>query len=210
MRNRINERLAAGLAMALLLTSGQAWAEGRPPQPLSLELDSGAAFIHEPGFGHGWRYGGSFFIKTAKHASFEVLVERFSVPVEEGTAGLTAGRMGMTSLVFNQHVYFLSRGTIVPFATMGVACVFIGFSPDDTAVLPQKNIVDRLALQLGGGLDLRVSSRLALSGKVRYNMVKTWVEELPRTGPIRATDPRTQDILYLYGLELALGLKFSF
>jgi hypothetical protein len=41
-------------------------------------------------------------------------------------------------------------------------------------------------------------------------MVKTWVEDLPRTEPIRETDPLAQNMLHLYGLELSLGLKFSF
>jgi hypothetical protein len=93
---------------------------------------------------------------------------------------------------------------------LGVGFCFIGYSPDDAAVLPEKDFVDRLALQLGGGLDFRVSSGLAVSGKVRYNMVKTWVEDLPRTEPIRETDPLAQNMLHLYGLELSLGLKFSF
>jgi hypothetical protein len=41
-------------------------------------------------------------------------------------------------------------------------------------------------------------------------MVKTWVEELPREEPIRMTDPLAQDMLYLYGFELGVGIKFSF
>jgi hypothetical protein len=41
-------------------------------------------------------------------------------------------------------------------------------------------------------------------------MAKTWVEDLPRTGPIRDTDPLAQYMLRLFGLELGIGLKLSF
>jgi len=206
-------RQGRGLVVVLLLAAGVARADIGGLKPFSAQLDSGAVFVKEAGFGHGWRYGGGVFFRTGKRAGVEILLERFGVPVEEdagGEPGLGAGRMDMTSLLFNQHLFFLSRGRILPYAILGVGFCFIGYSPDDAAVLPEKDFVDRLALQLGGGLDFRVSSGLAVSGKVRYNMVKTWVEDLPRTEPIRETDPLAQNMLHLYGLELSLGLKFSF
>jgi opacity protein-like surface antigen len=196
--------------MALLLAAGTARADIGGMKPFSAQLDSGAVFVKETGFGHGWRYGGGVFFRTGKRAGVEILLERFGVPVEEGAAGLVAGRMDMTSLLINQHLFFLSRGRILPYAIIGVGFCFIGFSPDDAVVLPEKDFVDRLALQLGGGLDYRISSRLAITGKVRYNMVKTWVETLPRTDPIRNTDPTQQNILHLYALAASLGLKLSF
>lgn len=209
MRERTRKQ-ASGLVVALLLAAGAARADIGGMKPFSAQLDSGPVFVKETGFGHGWRYGGGIFFKTGKRAGVEILIEKFGVPVEEGVAGLVAGRMEMTSLLINHHLFFLSRGRILPFAIVGVGFCFIGFSPDDAAIMPEKDFVDRLALQLGVGLDFRISSSLAVSGKVRYNMVKTWVEELPRTEPIRETDPMTQDMLHLYGLELSLGLKFSF
>jgi opacity protein-like surface antigen len=208
-------RLAAGLILALAAAAGPARAEGRSPKIFSLVIDAGASFVHEPGFGHGWRYGGGVFFKTAQRAAVEVLLERFVVPVDEGAGsvtagGLSAGRMEMTSLVINHHVFFLTRGIFRPFATVGVGFAFFGYAPDDPEVLPEKAIVDRFALQLGGGADLRISERLALTGRVRYNMAKTWVEILPRTGPIRDQDPLAQDMMHLYALELSLGLKVTF
>ena len=208
-------RLAVGLTLALAAAAGPARAEGRSAKIFSLVIDAGASFVHEPGFGHGWRYGGGVFFKTAKRAAVEVLLERFEVPVDEGAGsvtagGLGAGRMEMTSLVINHHVYILTRGAILPFATVGVGFSFFGYTPDDPTVLPEKGIVDRFALQLGGGADLRISERLALTGRARYNMAKTWVEILPRTGPIRDQDPLAQDMMHLYALELSLGLKVSF
>jgi hypothetical protein len=93
---------------------------------------------------------------------------------------------------------------------VGVGLAFFGYAPDDPAALPEKAVVDRFALQLGGGADLRISERLALTGRVRYNMAKTWVEVLPRTGPIRDQDPLAQDMMHLYALEFGLGLKVTF
>lgn len=201
--------LAAGLLVALL-AAVPARGENLRARSFSLQIDSGAAFIHEPGFGHGLRFGAGVFFKTAKRAGFEVLIERFEVPIDEGAGGLSAGRMDVTTLVLNQQVYFFTRGRFLPYAALGVGFAFIGYSPDDSAVLPEKDIVDRMALQVGGGLDFRLSAHTAVGGRVRYNMIKTWVEELPRTSPIRDTDPLAQDMLHLYGLELSLGLKVSF
>lgn len=208
-------RWAVGLTLALAAAAGPARAEGSPAKTFSLVIDAGASFVHEPGFGHGWRYGGGVIFKTAKRAAVEVLLERFEVPVDEGAGsvtagGLGAGRMEMTSLVINHHVYIITRGAFRPFATVGIGFSFFGYMPEDSTALPEKGIVDRFALQLGGGVDLHISERLALTGRARYNMAKTWVEILPRTGPIRDQDPRAQDMMHLYALEVGLGIKVSF
>lgn len=206
-------------ALAFVLTPASAWAQGsgRPARPFSMVIETGAAFVHEPGFGHGLKYGVGFFFKTARRAAFEIVLERFEVPVDEGAGrdeaglgGLTAGQMEMTSVVLNQHIYILTRGLFQPFVTVGVGFDFIGFAPDDVAALPRQDIVDRLALQLGGGADIRISDRLALSGRARYNMAKTWVQDLPGPDRIRDVDPLAQHMLLLFGLELSVGVKVTF
>lgn len=209
--------VAAVLALVLLPVGARAQGPARPAKPVSLVIDTGAAFVHEPGFGHGFRYGAGILFRTAKRAAFEIVVERFNVPVEAGAGqggvdpvGLSAGRMDMTAVVFSQHIYILTRGAIQPFATIGVAFDFIHFAADDAAVTPQRDIVDRFALQLGGGVDFRVSRRLALTGRARYNMAKTWITDLPHPDPIREVDPLAQNMLNLFGLELSLGVKFTF
>jgi len=206
-------------ALAFVLTPANAWAQGQghPLKPFAMVIETGAAFVHEPGFGHGLKYGVGFFFKTARRAAFEIVLERFEVPVDEGAGrdeaglgGLTAGLMDMTSVVFNQHIYVFTRGLVQPFVTIGVGFDFIGFAPDDRAVRPRQDIVDRLALQLGGGADLRITDRLALSGRARYNMAKTWVQDLPGPDRIRDVDPHAQHMLNLFGLELSLGVKVIF
>ncbi len=178
---------------------------------LSVGLNAGAAFVTEKGYGHGLRYGGGILWQPSPRFGLEVLFEKYDVPVNEGAEGLTPGEMRTNALLFNCLFYLTGRGLLRPYAIVGVGFYFIGYSPDDPVVgPPELDFVDRMALQLGGGLDVRLSSRLAITGNVRYNMVKTWVETLPRTDPIRDTDPTLQNILHLYALAASLGLKLSF
>ncbi len=195
--------LAAGFLLAPAAVRAADW------RTISAEVNVGTALVTENGFGHGLRYGGGVFWQTSRKFGFEVLFERYNVPVTEGAEGLVPGEMRTNALLFNSHFYFTGRGSLLPYAIIGVGFYFIGYAPG-APIERQLDFVDRMALQLGGGLDVRLSSRLALTGKVRYNMVKTWVETLPRTDPIRDTDPTQQNILHLYALAATLGLKLSF
>jgi opacity protein-like surface antigen len=202
--------VAGLLATALLGAPAAAPADIGVKGSVAVVIDSGAAFVKETGFGRGWRYGGGLFFQTGKHAGVEIALESFGVPVADGTAGLAAGRMTMTTLLIDHCWYVFSRGRLLPYALTGVGFAFFDHSPDGPVPDVEKGIVDRLALQLGAGLDFRASRKLAICGRVRYNMAKTWVEDLPRTGPIRDIDPLAQDMLHLYGLELGVGIKLSF
>ncbi len=210
MRGKRVLRRASGLVLAFALAGSAARADTGAAKHFFIELDAGAAFVQEEGFGNGLRYGLGAFFRTGKRTGMEVFLERFSVPIEEGTAGLAAGRMDMTSILFNIQVYLTSRGRILPYLLTGIGFSFIGYSPDGPTTGPEMDFVDRMALQLGGGLDFCISPRLVLSGKARYHLVRTWAEELPRTVPIREIDPLAQNIQNLYTLELGLVLRFAF
>ncbi len=207
---RRDARLILGSAL-LILAAGRIHAGPGPLRSFSLVVESGSTSVSQPGFGHGWRYAGGFFVRTAGHAGIEVLLERYGVPIESGTAGLAAGRMNTTTLVIDQCWFPLVRGRFVPYALVGIGFTFIGYAPIEPlgAGDPRRDFVDRLALQLGGGLDYRVSGTVSICGKLRCNLVKTWVEELPRTVPVREVRPEDQNMLHLYGLELGLGLKVA-
>jgi opacity protein-like surface antigen len=201
--------LAAALAGAFLFAPRPSRAaEWRP---FSIEMNAGAVTVTEKGFGHGLRYGGGVLWRASRKFGLEVLLEKYNVPVDGGTDGILDGQMRTNALLFNGYFFFAGRGPLRPYAIAGIGFYFIGYSPNGVIDGPiDLDIVDRMALQLGGGLDLRISSRLAVTGKVRCNMVKTWVETLPRTDPIRDTDPIQQNILHLYALTASLGLKLSF
>ncbi len=207
---RIKAWGAGLLAAAIAGTPAAAWADIGARRSVAIVVDSGIVSVTEPGFGGGWRIGGGLFFRTGKHAGVEIALESFGVPVADGTAGLAAGRMTTTTLLVDHCWYVFSHGRMLPYLLTGVGFTFFGYSSDSPSTAPERGIVDRLALQLGAGLDVRASKKLAVCGRVRYNMAKTWVEDLPRTGPIRDTDPLTQDMLRLYGLELGLGIKLSF
>jgi hypothetical protein len=213
--------LASLIALAAPAPAAAAGADLAARRSAGAVVDLGLVTVGEAGFGRGVRFGGGLFFRTGKHAAIEVLVERFEVPVAEGAArtevdpGLTAGKMGMTTLLVDHHWYLFSRGRLLPYALFGVGFTFIGYKPDEpfpgeTIRAVGRDLVDRLALQLGAGFDCRLTPRLAACFKTRYNLVKTWIEDLPRTAPIRDTDPLVQNVLNLYGLELSLGIKFAF
>ena len=218
MKNRKNRArpafTALVLAAALLLTPltvVRGDDHGTIPR-FAVVLDSGAVFVKEAGFGSGARYGGGLFFKTGHRMGVELLLERFAVPVALGAADLvSAGRMTMTTLLINEQLYVLSEGRVLPYALLGVGFTFFGYAPDGwPADVPGRVFVDRMALQIGAGLDVRVSSALAVCGEARGNLVKTWMEDEGRTDPIRDTDPLAQNMLHLYGLELSLGIKIAF
>lgn len=207
-------RLALAVAAALIVTATPARADNGVIPRLAVELDTGAVFVGEPGFGRGWRYGGGVFVRTGPRMGIEVLLESYEVPVAPGVDGLpVAGRMRMTSLLINEQLYVFTRGRILPYALLGIGLSDLGYRCDPD-LWPSDRIprvfVDRLALQVGAGVDIRIASRLALCGKARYSLVKTWMEDAGRTEPIRDTDPLAQNMLRLYGLELGFGIKLFF
>jgi len=205
---------AITLAGALFLTAVEVRGDEGVLPRIAVEIDSGRTSVKETGFGNGWRYGGGVFFRTGHRMGVEIMLESSGVPVAAGTDDLaSAGRMTMTTLLINEHLFVLSHGRILPYALMGIGFSFISFAPDDwPADLPQRDFVDRMALQLGAGLIFRVSHRLSIAGKARYNLVKTWIENPGiRSGdPIRITDPLDQNMLHLYGLELGLGVRLGF
>jgi len=84
------------------------------------------------------------------------------------------------------------------------------YAPEGEAEEDKSDVVDRFAPHIGAGLDWALSDWLALSADARYNIVKTWVEELPREGRIGEVDPTKLDQINLSALTLTLGLKFYF
>jgi opacity protein-like surface antigen len=205
---------AVALTGALILTAIEVRGDGGVIPRFAVEIDSGPTSVKETGFGSGWRYGGGMFFRTGHRMGVEVMLESFGVPVAAGTADLaSAGRMTMTTLLVNEQLFVLTHGRILPYALMGIGFSFISFAPDDgPANLPQRDFVDRMALQLGAGLAFRITRSLSVTGKARYNLVKTWIENpgLRSRDPVRETNPLEQNMLHLYGLELGLGVRLGF
>ena len=202
------------LAGALLLTPVAARGDEGVIPRFAVDIDCGRTSVKETGFGSGWRYGGGVFFRTGHRMGVEIQLEKFGVPVAAGTDDLaSAGKVTMTTLLINEQLFVLTKGRVLPYALMGVGFTFIGYTPDDwPAGLPQRDFVDRMALQLGAGLIFRITRGLSVTGKARYNLVKTWIETpgLISGDPIRDTPPLDQNMLHLYGLELGLGVRLGF
>lgn len=206
-------RLACAGVLALALMPAFSRGDNTAALPrFAIVVDGGPVFVQEEGFGNGWRLGMGVFFRTSHRMGTEIAIDRFGVPAALGAAGLlSSGRMSMASLLLEEQLYVLTEGPALPYVLVGIGFAFPAYRPASwPADTPRRVFVDRMALQIGGGLDLKITSRLALHGKLRYNLVKTWLEEEGRTIPIREVDPLAQDMLHLYGLELGLGVKVSF
>ncbi|MCK7476720.1 MAG: hypothetical protein M0C28_03570 [Candidatus Moduliflexus flocculans] len=190
--------LAGLLAMPAQAASG---ADLNARRCVAVVLDLGSVSFGESGFGSGLRYGGGAFFRTGKHAGVEIVVERFDVPVaagtaatDEWTAGLGAGRMDNDRAPHQPALVHPEPRPDPPLCPHGDRFLVHRLrprraSPDGI----ERDFVDRIALQLGAGLDYRLTSRLAACAKVRGNLAKTWVENCPgrrpSATPIRS--PRT-------------------
>ena len=199
--------VALALAGALLLSPPDGWSassggNGGPREwrPLAVvAYAGGTAFASDIMAGGGPTYGGGVRWRISKNFGLGVMLEKCS-----------GSEVGTTNLMFNGQLFFPGRGRLLPYAIAGVGFNSIEFTSDDPTYMDLGVIVDRMALQLGGGLDWRFSSRLSIMAEGRGNLVKTWIRYGPASGPIRDTDPATQDIIHLYGLTFSAGLKLSF
>ena len=190
------------IAFLLATASGLAGGDGgpRPWRPLAVTLFTGGTAIvskdHPDG---GFSYGGGVRWRVSKTFGLGALVERYS---GEDLVG--------SNVMLNAYWFFSARGRLLPYAIAGVGFNSVEFDPDREYTADPGRIVDRMALQLGAGLEWRVVSRLSFTAEARSNLIKTWIMTGPAPERIRDIDPATQDIVHLYGLTLAAGLKLSF
>jgi len=212
MKNMVRN-VAAGVGVALALTGalllappdGRAASSGgnggpRDWRPLAVvAYAGGTAFASDIMAGGGPTYGGGVRWRMSKTFGLGIMLEKCS-----------GSEVRTTNLMFNGQLFFPGRGRLLPYAIAGVGFNSVEFDPDLEYYVDPGRIVDRMALQLGAGMEWRVSSRLSIMAEGRGNLIKTWIRYGPASGPIRDTDPATQDIIHLYGLTLSAGLKLSF
>jgi len=184
--------------------------EGMNLRRFAAEFSLGAAVPTEKNLGSGFSYGLSVHKRFTNKLGLEVFLGRDSLSLGEGFAGLEAGRLDYTSLLFNGYLFFRAKGRLLPWAFIGVGFYFYDYKPNNEPAIPDKGVVDRFALNFGLGMDYRISDRVSLTARIRYNLPKTWVEDLPRQVPIGSVDPREQDIVLIYTLALTIGLKCYF
>lgn len=201
--------LAVGLVLAIVRPS-LAFPDETQERKTAVEFGVGPVFHTGQSFDTGFFYRGGVFTLVSPRIGVELLVTGNRVKMDKPPAGLNAGKLATTQLIISGQYRFARGKRIIPYAVFGVEFNFFRYWPDNEAEEPQHDVVDRLAPHFGAGLDWRLSGWLALDADLRYSIVKTWVEELPREGPIRDTDPDTVDKINLNALTLTLNLKFYF
>jgi opacity protein-like surface antigen len=192
------------------LSSDSRVEEGMNLRRWAMEFGLGAAVPTENDLGSGFSYGLSVPKRFTIKLGVEVFLGRDSLSVEDGFAGLEAGRLDYTALLLNGYLFIPVKGRILPYAFIGVGFYFYDYKPNTSPDNPDKGVVDRFALNFGAGMDYMISNRVALTARARYNLPKTWVEDLPRQVPIGSVDPREQDIIHIFTLGLTVGLKYCF
>jgi len=172
----------------------------RPWRSLAVEVFAGGtAYVSNDCPDGGFSYGGGVRWRMSKTFGLGVLIEKYS-----GDALVGA------NIMLNSYFFFSGRSRFLPYAIVGVGFNSIKFNPDREYFADPGRIVDRMALQLGGGLEWRVAPFLSVTAEARSNLIKTWIMTGPSPERIRDIDPSTQDIIRLYGLTFAAGLKLSF
>jgi opacity protein-like surface antigen len=185
---------------------------GGQPQGHSLAFKVGAGMIYHTAqdFDTGFMYQAGFYALVSRRLGFDVLVAGNRVHMNEPPAGLSAGKLGTTQVLISGQYRFLPGKRIEPYAIVGVEFNFYKPWPEDESEEYKNDVVDRFAPHLGAGLDWALSDTLSLNADVKYSIIKTWVEDLPREGPINEVDPDYVDKIDLGTLSLVVGLKFYF
>lgn len=172
----------------------------RPWRPLAVAVFAGGTeFISKDHPDGGISYGGAVLWRMSRTFGLGVLVERFN--------GET---LVASNVMLNSYFFFAARSRLLPYAIAGLGFNSVEFDPSIEYFQYPGRFVDRMALQLGGGLEWRVVRRLSVTAEARSNLIKTWIMTGPEPEHIRDIDPATQDIVHLYGLTVAAGLKLSF
>jgi len=201
--------LAAWLALALISPS---LGLGGEVEKHKTAFKAGAGMIFHPSqsFDPGFFYGAGFFTLLSPRIGLEFLITGNTVRTDEPPTGLTAGNLETTQLLLSGQYRFAQDSRFIPYAVFGLEFNFYHFRPIDEAEENKHNVVDRFGPHIGAGLDWALSDWLTLNADARYGIIKTWVEQLPREGPIGEVNPDEVDKIDLGALTLTLGLKFDF
>ncbi len=175
---------------------------------VAMEVSAGVATYSSTHYGSGFRYGLGLLTDLSKRVVLEILLERYTVSVDEEAEEMGAGKLQVTPVLFNLQYRFSEDGPFIPYALVGVGFYFFHFQPEDLeeGEEQEEDLVDRFSLLFGGGAEYLVSSKLALLAELRYCLVKTWMQPL---GEIDV-DPDEQTKITPNSLVLSLGIRYYF
>lgn len=175
---------------------------------VAMEISAGVATYTSKGYGSGFRYGLGLITQVSKKVALELLIERFSVSVDEEAEALGAGKLQVTPLLFNVLFGFTADKPLIPYALLGVGFYFFHFQPEglEEGEEQEEDLVDRFSLLVGGGVEYHVSKKVAFMAEARYCFIKTWMQRLDE----HHVDPDEQTKITPNSLVLSFGLRFYF
>lgn len=175
---------------------------------VAFEVGAGMATYTSKGFGSGFRYGLGLITHLSNMVALELLIERYTVSVEEEAEALGAGKLQVTPLLFNLHLDFTADKPLIPYALLGVGFYFFHFQPADLeeGEEQEEDLVDRFSLLVGGGVEYHVSKKVAFMAEARYCFVKTWMAAV---GEIEF-EPDEETKITPNSLVLSFGLRYYF
>lgn len=126
---------------------------------------------------------------------------------DDGTS-LEAGEMRVTTLSIPLVFRFNRAGTFRPYLLAGLSYALYDFRPEELSrSLPLfEGTRGRMGATVGGGLDWRLSDRLAIFGQTSDIYTKAPLSDDDFTGP----RPRTYSIENPHNVHTSVGLRYSF
>ena len=208
--NKNGLAVLAALLAVTLISASPGFGDEANEHRTAFRIGAGSVFHSGQSFDPGFHYRAGFFTLLSPRLGFELLVGGHRVLMDKPPTGLSAGKLATTQFLISGQYRFTQGTRFIPYAIFGVEFNFFHFWPEDEAEENKHDVVDRFAPHLGAGLDWALSDWLVLIADARYSIIKTWVEELPREGPIGEVNPDEVDKINLNALTLSLGLKFYF
>jgi hypothetical protein len=202
--------VVVALGVCLLLTSmifgyNSDQEEKTNKRKLGIKLEAGGATITGGGYESSFAYGGGVYTLLSEKIGLEFMLERYSIPANEDLGGLGPGTLNVTPLLISTHFRF-PLGSFAPYVMVGTGFYFFHFESAEQLEHQEEEVVDRLALHLGGGLDFRLSRKLDFTAELKYNLARTWVQE---NGALHV-DPADQAKINLYSLAFVAGIRYYF
>jgi len=209
-KTKTSGALVAILVALVLIRPAAGLGEEAKQRTTAFKAGAGSVVHTGQSFDPGFLYSGGLFTLLSSRIGLEVLITGNRVNMDKPPAGLGAGDLATTQFLISGQYRFFQGKRIVPYAIFGVEFDFLHDWPADEAEEAQRDFVARFAPHFGAGLDWSLTDWLALNADVKYSIVTTWVEELPREGRIGEVNPEDVDLISLDALSLTLGLKFYF
>lgn len=218
--------VALALSVSMFSASTAAASESEPAPPASgpepargwIGFFGGVSTANAEGLEGGAVFGGSAALYFHRNLGFEVGVQRTSHDaVGTATNQLSGGSVDSTIVTGSVLVRLPSQSLLTPYFLAGVAYFSnsLDVDPATANALAELNfrltedLDNKLGFNVGAGLDIRVASRFAVFGELRYFIASTDTSA-QLTDAISGTTAADRGSQDLNGLDLRGGIRIVF